>query len=59
VKRVARLADAKERGVRNWFEFEAKNGPSGEHLIALMRRSDVVGPAAILQGAPVWRIGFG
>lgn len=37
VKRVARLIGANERGVRNWFD--ASNGPSGEHLVALMRHS--------------------
>jgi len=40
VKRVARLASANERAVRNWFE--AKNSPSGENLIGLIRHSDVV-----------------
>ena len=40
VKRVARLASANERAVRNWFE--AKNSPSGEKLIGLIRQSDVV-----------------
>ena len=40
VKRVARLANANERAVRNWFE--GKNGPSGTHLVALMRHSDAV-----------------
>jgi len=40
IKRVARLLDANERAVRNWFE--GKNGPSGEHLVRLMGRSDAV-----------------
>jgi hypothetical protein len=40
VKRVARLANANERAVRNWFE--GKNGPSGAHLVVLMRHSDAV-----------------
>jgi len=40
VKRVARLASANERAVRNWFE--AKNSPSGENLIGLIRHSDAV-----------------
>ena len=40
VKRVALLANANQRAVRNWFE--GKNGPSGEHLMALMRHSDMV-----------------
>jgi hypothetical protein len=40
VKTVARLARANERAVRNWFE--AKNGPSGERLIPLLRHSDAV-----------------
>lgn len=40
VKTVARLVNANERAVRNWFE--ARNGPSGEHLVALMARSETV-----------------
>lgn len=40
VKNVVRLTRANERAVRNWFE--AKNAPSGENLVALMRRSDEV-----------------
>ena len=40
VKHVARLADSNERAVRNWFE--AKNGPSGRHLVILMARSETV-----------------
>lgn len=40
VKRVARLRDFNERAVRNWFE--GRNGPSGEHLVMLMQRSDAV-----------------
>ena len=37
---VVRLTGANERTVRNWFE--AKNGPSGELLVALCRHSDEV-----------------
>ncbi len=40
IKTVARLTRANERAVRNWFD--AKNGPSGENLIYLLRYSDVV-----------------
>jgi hypothetical protein len=40
VKRVAKLVNANERAVRNWFD--AKNGPSGEHLVKLMRHSPSV-----------------
>lgn len=40
VKTAARLAQANERAVRNWFE--AKNGPSGENLISLLQHSDAV-----------------
>ncbi|QYC11495.1 hypothetical protein [Brevundimonas nasdae] len=40
VKRVVRLTRANERAVRNWFE--AKNAPSGENLVVLMRHSDEV-----------------
>jgi hypothetical protein len=38
VKIVAKAVGANERAVRNWFE--AKNGPSGEHLVRLMWHSD-------------------
>ena len=37
---VVQLTGANERTVRNWFE--AKNGPSGELLVALCRHSDEV-----------------
>jgi hypothetical protein len=40
VKIVARLANANERTVRNWFD--AKNGPNGESLVPLIRSSDGV-----------------
>ena len=40
VKKVVRLTRANERAVRNWFE--AKNAPSGETLVILMRHSDEV-----------------
>lgn len=40
VKAVVALTGANERAVKNWFS--AKNGPSGEHLIALLRHSDDV-----------------
>ena len=39
-KAVARATGANERAVRNWFE--AKNGPSGHHLVNLVRVSDPV-----------------
>jgi hypothetical protein len=45
VKTAARLVDANERAVRNWFD--AKNGPSGEHLVVLMRHSDAVTEAVL------------
>jgi hypothetical protein len=38
VKTVVALTGANERAVRN--RFEGKNGPSGEHLIELVRHSD-------------------
>ena len=38
IKIVARAVGANERAVRNWFE--AKNGPSGEHLVLLITHSD-------------------
>ncbi len=40
IKVVARVTGANERAVRNWFE--AKNGPSGCHLISLLQHSDPV-----------------
>jgi len=40
VKTVVGLTGANERAVKNWFQ--AKNGPSGEFLIALCRHSDHV-----------------
>ena len=40
IKAVARATGANERAVRNWFE--AKNGPSGHHLINLVRVSNPV-----------------
>jgi hypothetical protein len=40
VKRVANLLNANERAVRNWFD--ARNGPSGEHLVMLMFHSAAV-----------------
>jgi hypothetical protein len=58
-KRVARLIDANDRAVRNWFE--ASNGPSGEHLVRLMAHSPAVleavmglsGRSALLHAAAV------
>lgn len=40
VKAVVRLTRANERAVKNWFD--AKNGPSGENLVMLLRHSDEV-----------------
>jgi hypothetical protein len=40
IKTVVALTGANERAVRNWFD--AKNGPSGEFLIALCSHSDEV-----------------
>ncbi|MDP2699278.1 transposase family protein [Thalassospira sp.] len=40
VKTVARLVNANERAVKNWFD--AVNGPNGEFLIRLCRHSDQV-----------------
>ena len=36
---------ANERAVRNWFE--ARNGPSGEHLVMLMHHSPAVVEAVL------------
>ena len=40
VKQVARMTNANERAVRNWFD--GKNGPSGENLVTLIEHSDAV-----------------
>jgi hypothetical protein len=40
VKTVVALTKANERAVKNWFS--AKNGPTGEHLVDLVRSSDEV-----------------
>lgn len=49
IKAVARATGANERTVRNWFD--AKNGPSGHHLINLVRHSDpVLGVVLTLSG---------
>ena len=40
IKTVVALTGANERAVKNWFD--AKNGPSGEFLIALCAHSDGV-----------------
>ena len=39
-KTVMRWTGASERTVKNWFA--ARSGPSGEHLVALIRHSDAV-----------------
>src|SRR5262249_23637772 len=46
VKTVCSLTGANERAVKNWFE--AKNGPAGYHLIALMSASDAVFEAVLI-----------
>lgn len=46
VKTVVTLTGANERAVRNWFD--AKNGPSGEHLVDLIRHSDEVLEAVLM-----------
>jgi len=46
IKAVARSTGAHERAVRNWFD--GKNAPSGQHLINLMRQSDVVFEAVLV-----------
>lgn len=40
VKEVAKLANANERAVKNWFD--AKNAPSGVFLVRLLQHSDEV-----------------
>jgi precorrin-6x reductase len=46
VKIVVRLTRANERAVKNWFL--AKNGPTGQHLVDLVRTSDEVLEAVLL-----------
>jgi hypothetical protein len=46
IKTVMRWTGASERTVKNWFA--AKYGPSGEHLVALIRHSDAVFEALLL-----------
>lgn len=46
LKTIAALTGANERAVRNWFE--GRNGPSGAHLVALVRHSDAVHDAFLL-----------
>lgn len=45
-KIVSRITNANERAVKNWFE--ARNGPSGENLVELMKHSDAVFNAMLL-----------
>jgi hypothetical protein len=46
VKTVVGLTNANERAVKNWFT--AKNGPTGRHLVDLVRTSDQVLEAVLL-----------
>lgn len=46
VKTVVCLTHANERAVKNWFH--AKNGPTGQHLVDLVRSSDEVLEAVLL-----------
>lgn len=46
VKTVVGLTKANERAVKNWFT--AKNGPTGRHLVDLVRTSDEVLVAVLL-----------
>jgi len=46
VKTVVGLTKANERAVKNWFM--AKNGPTGQHLVDLVRTSDEVLEAVLL-----------
>lgn len=46
VKTVVALTKANERAVKNWFS--AKNGPTGQHLVDLVRNSDEVLEAVLL-----------
>ncbi len=44
-KTVMRWTGASERTVKNWFA--GSNGPTGEHLLELLRHSDVVFDALV------------
>jgi hypothetical protein len=46
IKTVVGLTKANERAVKNWFM--AKNGPTGRHLVDLVRTSDEVLEAVLL-----------
>lgn len=46
IKIVVGLTNANERAVKNWFS--AKNGPTGRHLVDLVRTSDEVLEAVLL-----------
>jgi len=47
VKMIARLINANERAVKNWFD--GTNGPNGEFLVRLCRHSDLVLETVLLQ----------
>jgi hypothetical protein len=46
IKTIRKWTGANERTVKNWLA--RSNGPSGEHLVALVRNSDVVLNAFLL-----------
>ena len=46
VKSIAQITGANERSAKNWWT--AKNGPSGEHLVALIKNSEAVLGAILL-----------
>ena len=45
IKTVMRWTGASERTVKNWFA--GSNGPTGGHLVALLRHSDIVFDALV------------
>jgi hypothetical protein len=51
IKTAMKWTGAKERAVKNWFC--ARSGPSGAHLIGLMRHSDAICNAALLSAGRV------
>lgn len=55
-KIVSRITSANERAVKNWFE--ARNGPSGENLVELMRHSDAVLEAVLAASGRSGRLLF-
>jgi hypothetical protein len=54
IKTVVALTGANERSVKNWFD--AKNGPSGDSLIALCSHSDEVLETFLLMAGRIQQV---